>query len=45
MSAGYKIRDQVLPHFVAATVVGWIYVFARKSYQDCVFISWISIVK
>jgi REP element-mobilizing transposase RayT len=36
MQDGYKIRGQLLPHFITATVVDWIDVFTRKSYRDCV---------
>lgn len=31
---GYKIRDQLLPHFLTFTVVHWIDVFTRATYRD-----------
>jgi hypothetical protein len=34
MKEGYVIRDQTLPHFIAATVVNWVDVFTRKAYRD-----------
>lgn len=34
MKEGYVIRDQTLPHFIAATVVNWVDVFTRKAYKD-----------
>jgi REP element-mobilizing transposase RayT len=36
MSDGCKIRDQILPHFITATVVDWVDVFTRTSYRDVV---------
>lgn len=33
MKAGYVIRDQEKPHFVAITVVDWIDIFTRKTYR------------
>ena len=36
MSEGYKIRDQTLPHFITFTVVDWIDVFTRQTYNDVV---------
>ena len=34
MSSKYKPRDQVNPHFVTFTIVGWIDVFTRDLYKD-----------
>ena len=36
MSEGYKIRDQTLPHFITFTVVDWIDVFTRQTYNDVI---------
>ena len=36
MKEGYVIRDQILPHFITATVVDWVDVFSRKIYRDVV---------
>ncbi len=36
MSEGYKIRDQTLPHFITITVVDWIDVFTRQTYNDVI---------
>lgn len=36
MKEGYIIRDQILPHFITATVVDWVDVFTRKRYSDCI---------
>ena len=33
---GFIIRDQSKPHFITATVVDWVDVFSRKTYQDCI---------
>ena len=30
MSDGYKIRDQISPHFITATVVDWVAIFTTK---------------
>lgn len=36
MKEGYVIRDQILPHFITATVVDWVDIFSRKIYRDVV---------
>ena len=36
MKEGYIIRDQEKIHFITATVVDWIDVFTRKSYEDVI---------
>lgn len=33
---GFIIRDQAKPHYITATVVDWVDVFSRKSYNDCI---------
>ncbi|CAM3484297.1 REP-associated tyrosine transposase [Flavobacterium chungbukense] len=36
MQGGYQIRNQILPHFITATVIDWIDVFTRKNYRDII---------
>ncbi len=34
MKEGYVIKDQILPHFITATIVDWTAIFSRKNYKD-----------
>ncbi len=34
MSSKYKVGEDITPHFVTFTVVGWIDVFSRESYKE-----------
>lgn len=36
MSEKYKIRNEVMPHFVTFTVVGWIDLFVRNEYKKII---------
>jgi len=36
MSAGYKVYDHQLPHFVTSTVVGWVDALSRSMYKDII---------
>ena len=36
MGNRYKIRDQEGLYFVTFTVVGWVDLFVRNSYRDCI---------
>jgi putative transposase len=31
---GWKIRNQLEPHFITMTIVGWVDIFTRKLYRD-----------
>lgn len=39
MKEGYIMRDQSKAYFITATVVGWIDIFTRKIYKDCIIFS------
>jgi len=34
MSSKYKVGDDVIPHFITFSVVGWIDVFSREQYKE-----------
>lgn len=34
MSSKYKVGEDIIPHFVTFTVVGWIDVFSREQYKE-----------
>ncbi len=36
MSEKYKVQDSKALHFVTITVIGWVDLFTRIDYKDCI---------